>query len=86
MLVTYFIQVISFALMGTLFVANGVKTARVLSKHKGYWYDFQRVNAMVTVEERRQVKKYDRSNLVYATILLFVNVLAGILFKGWMLF
>ena len=86
MLVTYFIQVISFALMGTLFVANGVKTARVLSRHKSYWYDFQRVNAMVSPEERRQVTKYDRSNLVYATILLLVNVLAGFLFKGLILF
>lgn len=86
MLLTYFIQVISFALMETLFVANGVKTAKVLSRHKDYWYDFERINEAVTAEERRQITKYDRSNLVYAIVLLLLNVLAGFLFKDWVLF
>ena len=86
MLITYLIQVVSIALMGTLFIANGVKTARVLSRHKDYWYDFERVNALVSEAERKRVKKIDRSNLLYAVALLSLNVLAHFLFKDIVLF
>ena len=86
MLITYLIQMVSIALMVTLFIANGVKTARMLSRHKDYWYDFERVNVLTSEAERRRVKKIDRSNLIYAVSLLLLNIIARILFKDMVLF